>query len=397
MFKIQVFNKIAKVGLNQFPTELYEVSPEIQHPDAILVRSHNMHDMKIPDSVKVIGRAGAGVNNIPVHDLTKLGVPVFNTPGANANAVCELVIAGMLIASRHLCTAWDYARHLQGNDAVINETIEGHKKQFVGSELMGKTLGIIGLGSIGVRVANAAIHLGMRVIGYDPTISVSRAWELSSQVQQAHHLEDILKASDFVTVHVPLMESTKNLLNAERLQTMQNHAVLLNFSRDGIVDNKALHAILNAKSLAAYVSDFPCEILMNHPAVINFPHLGASTNEAEENCAVMIVKQIRNYLEYGAIMHSANFPMVEISPNYSGIRLAVVNANVPSMVAQISAKLAEARLNILSLVNKSREEIAYTLLDLGGDVSAETVREIEEIEGILQVRVIGPCLQPPLK
>ncbi len=395
MFKVQIFNKIAKVGLNQFPSELYEVSSEIQQPDAILVRSQSLHDMKIPASVKVIGRAGAGVNNIPVAHMTELGVPVFNTPGANANAVCELVLAGMLIASRHLCKAWDYARHLKGDDKSLNETIEANKKEFAGTEIMGKTLGIIGLGSIGVRVANAAIHLGMRVIGYDPSISVNRAWELSSQVVQAHDLDELLKASDYVSVHVPLMEATKNLLNAERLRLMKPNAVLLNFARDGIVDNNALLTALNEKKIAAYVSDFPCELLQGHPSVICFPHLGASTLEAEENCAVMLVKQIRNYLEYGAISHSANFPMVEVTPNYSGVRLAVVNANVPSMVAQISAKLADARLNILSLVNKSREEIAYTLVDIDDVVQPETIKAIESIEGVLQVRAIGKCTSRP--
>lgn len=395
MFKVQIFNKIAKVGLNQFPSELYEVSSEIQQPDAILVRSQSLHDMQIPTSVKVIGRAGAGVNNIPVAHMTELGVPVFNTPGANANAVCELVLAGMLIASRHLCKGWDYARQLTGDDKSLNETIEANKKAFAGNEIMGKTLGIIGLGSIGVRVANAAIHLGMRVIGYDPSISVNRAWELSSQVVQAHDLDELLKASDYVSVHVPLMEATKNLINAERLRVMKPTAVLLNFARDGIVDNKALLAALNEKKLAAYVSDFPCAALQGNPAVINFPHLGASTVEAEENCAVMLVKQIRNYLEYGAISHSANFPMVEVTPNYSGVRLAVVNANVPSMVAQISAQLAEARLNILSLVNKSREEIAYTLVDIDDVVTPQTIKAIEGIEGVLQVRAIGKCVSRP--
>lgn len=395
MFKVQVFNKIAKVGLNQFPAELYEVSTEIQHPDAILVRSQSLHEMTIPDSVKVIGRAGAGVNNIPVAQLTKLGVPVFNTPGANANAVCELVIAGMLIASRHLCPAWDYARHLSGDNAAMNEAMEAHKKEFAGSELRGKTIGIIGLGSVGVRVANAAIHLGMSVIGFDPSISVNRAWELSSQVLQAHHLEELLKQCDYVSVHVPLMESTKDLINAARLKVMKPHAVLLNFSRDGIVDKAALLTVLNEKKLRTYVTDFPCELLQNQPSVISFPHLGASTIEAEENCAVMLVKQIRHYLEYGAIMHSSNFPMVDVTPNYAGVRIAVVNANVPSMVAQISSRLADARLNILSLVNKSRDEIAYTLLDVKGDVSPAVLKSIEEIEGVLQVRIFAECATQP--
>jgi D-3-phosphoglycerate dehydrogenase len=246
-----------------------------------------------------------------------------------------------------------------------------------------------------VKVANAAIHLGMRVIGYDPSISVNRAWELSSQVMQAHHLDELLKASDYVSVHVPLIEETKNLLNMSRLQMMPAHAVLLNFARDGIVEKKALLELLNAKKLAAYVSDFPCELLQGHPAVISFPHLGASTREAEENCAVMLVKQVRSYLEYGAITYSANFPNVEVAPNYTGVRLAVVNANIPSMVAQISSKLAEARLNILSLMNKSREEIAYTLFDIDGKVAPETIKAISSIEGVLQVRAIGPCTNHP--
>lgn len=398
MFKVQLFNKIAKTGLDQFPANLYEASADMREPDVMLVRSHSLHDVMIPSSVKAIGRAGAGVNNIPVAHMTELGVPVFNTPGANANAVCELVLAGMLIASRHLCAGWDYARQLTGDDKTLNETIEANKKMFAGSEIRGKVLGIIGLGSIGVRVANAAIHLGMQVIGYDPTISVNRAWELSSQVIQAHHLEELLKVADYVSIHVPLLEATKHLLNAERLKLMKHHAVLLNFARDGIVDNQALCYALQHKQLSAYVCDFPSASLQGQPAVISFPHLGASTHEAEENCAVMLVKQIRQYLEYGAILHSVNFPSVEVSPNYAGERLAIVNANVPSMVAQISAALADARLNILSLVNKSREEIAYTLLDVDGVVSKATIEAIAGIEGILQVRAIGQCsVQSPLK
>lgn len=388
MFKVQTFNKIAKIGLNQFPTELYEVSPDIQQPDAILVRSQSLHEMQFPASIKVIGRAGAGVNNIPVSALTKIGIPVFCTPGANANAVCELVLAGMLMASRNLCQAWEYVRKLQGNDDSLNVAIEQDKKQFIGSELLGKTLGIIGLGSIGVRVANAAIHLGMRVIGYDPTISVNRAWELSSNVIQAHSMEELLSQSDYVTLHVPLMDETKKMINAARLRVMKPHAVLLNFARDGIVDNHALLEALNQKNLAAYVSDFPCAELKDHPCVISFPHLGASTKEAEENCAVMLAKQVRSYLEYGAIINSVNFPTVEVPANYAGVRIAVVNANVPNMVAQISAQLGEAGFNILSLVNKSRDEIAYTLLDVEGNVDAKVLADIAAIEGVLQVRKI---------
>ncbi len=387
MFKVQVYNKIAKAGLSQFPHELYEVSDNIQQPDAILVRSQDLHTIAIPESVKVIGRAGAGVNNIPVNAMTKIGVPVFNTPGANANAVRELVLASMLIASRHLCQGWDYARHLQcKNDEELNTAIEQHKKNYIGQELYGKTLGVIGLGSIGVKVANAAMHLGMRVIGYDPAISVNRAWELSANVVQSHNIEELLKEADFVSIHVPLMDATKNLINHTRLNLMKSTAVLLNFSRDGIIDNQALHETLINKKISYYVTDFPSILLKDNPAVICFPHLGASTTEAEENCAVMIVKQVRDYLEFGAISYSANFPSVEVARNYSGTRIAIVNANIPAMVAQISAKVAAGGLNILSLVNKSRDEIAYTLLDVEGTVQDSTLSEIAKVDGILQVR-----------
>lgn len=385
MFKVQIFNKISQTGLSQFPRELYEVSETVQDPDAILVRSQDMHAMQIPASVKVIGRAGAGVNNIPVAALTELGIPVFNTPGANANAVCELVLAGMLMASRHLCKAWDYVLHLQGNDEVLNETIEQHKKQFNGTELRGKTLGIVGLGSIGVKVANAANHLGMRVIGFDPTISVNRAWELSSNVIQARTLDEVLKSADYISLHVPLMDATRGMINAANLKMLKPHAVLLNFSRDGIVDNQAILDALNNKTLSTYVCDFPSALLKDHASVICFPHLGASTKEAEENCAVMLVNQVRHYLEYGAISYSANFPLVEATENYSGVRIAVVNANVPSMVAQISAVLADSKLNIISLLNKSRENIAYTLLDVEGEVSDNVLMELKKIKGVLQV------------
>lgn len=387
MFKVQVYNKIAKVGLTQFPNELYEVSDNIQQPDAILVRSQDLHEINIPDSVKVIGRAGAGVNNIPVTAMTKAGVPVFNTPGANANAVRELVLASMLIASRHLCQGWDYVSHLQAkNNEELNAAIEQHKKNYIGQELYGKTLGVIGLGSIGVKVANAAMHLGMHVIGYDPAISVNRAWELSANVTQSHNIEELLKECDFVSIHVPLMDTTKHLINDARLKQMKSNAVLLNFSRDGIVDNQALLEILNNKKIAYYVTDFPSVELKDHTGVICFPHLGASTTEAEENCAVMIVKQVRDYLEFGAISYSANFPSVEVTRNYAGTRIAIVNANIPSMVAQISARVAASQLNILSLVNKSRDEIAYTLLDVEGDVQPAVLKDIAGIEGILQVR-----------
>lgn len=386
MFKIQTLNTIAASGLNQFPRELYEVASEIKQPDAILVRSHSMHEMQIPDSVKAVGRAGAGINNIPVASLTQRGIPVFNTPGANANAVRELVIAGMLLASRHICQAWNYVNHLQSSGEQLEKEIEQGKKQFVGVELMGKTLGVIGLGSVGVKVANAAINLGMRVIGYDPTISVNRAWELSSNVEQAYSIDDLLMKADFVSFHVPLIAETKNMINHSRLQIMKKGVILLNFAREGIIDNQALLDALNEKKVFAYVSDFPHAQLKSHPSVVSLPHLGASTKEAEENCAMMIVKQIRDYLENGSIANSTNFPTVEVSPLNLGMRLAIVNANIPNMVAQISSKLAQASLNILSLVNKSRDDIAYTLIDVHSEIDDPILNEIKHIEGVIQVR-----------
>lgn len=390
MFKIQTLNTIAPVGLNQFPRELYEVASEIQSPDAILVRSHVMHDMPISETVKVIGRAGAGVNNIPISTLTKRGIPVFNTPGANANAVSELVIAGMLIASRNLCQAWDYVNHLESSGDALEKEIEQYKKHFVGFELMGKTLGIIGLGSIGVKVANAALSLGMNVIGYDPTISVSRAWELSASVQQARSIDDLLMKSDFVSFHVPLTSETKHMINSSRLHLMKPGVVLLNFSRDGIIDNEALLAAINDKKVFAYVCDFPNAQFRQCSRIISLPHLGASTREAEENCAVMIAKQVRDFLETGAIMHSANFPTIEAPPHLTGIRLSIVNENIPNMVAQISSKLAAGGLNITSLLNKSRDDIAYTLIDVQSEVSEAILKEIANITGVVQLRRLVP-------
>lgn len=390
MFKVQVLNAIAAVGLNELPKQLYDVSEDVQNPDALLVRSASLHDKVIPQSVIAIGRAGAGVDNIPVLEMTKRGIPVFNTPGANANAVCELVFAGMLIASRNLFKAWDYLQHLECAETDLNKIIEQNKKQFAGFELAGKTLGIIGLGSIGVKVANVAIALGMNVIGYDPTITVNRAWELSSHVKQARDLHDLLSSSDFVSVHVPLIPATTHLINHEKFQMMKSNCVLLNFSRDGIIDEQALLSALNEKKIHAYVTDFPSMQLIHHPQIISLPHLGASTREAEENCAVMIARQLRHFLEHGSIANSVNFPSVDAGVLQADVRLAIVNSNVPSMVAQISTDLAAKGLNIASLVNQSRNEIAYTLIDVNGTVDAVLMKQISEIHGVLQARVILP-------
>jgi D-3-phosphoglycerate dehydrogenase / 2-oxoglutarate reductase len=387
MYKILTLNNISVAGLERLPRDRYEIASEIQHPDAILVRSANMHEMEVPPSLKAVGRAGAGVNNIPVAKLSARGVPVFNAPGANANAVKELVLAGMLIAARNICQGWDFARHVEGDDASIHQQVEAGKKKFVGFELPGRTLGVIGLGAIGVKVANAALALGMRVIGYDPEITVQRAWQLSSEVRQAASIDDLLSKSDFVSFHVPLNNETRHLINAERLRIMKQGVVLLNFARDGIVDEQAVCAGIEAGKVYAYVCDFPDNLLKNHPHVITLPHIGASTAEAEENCAVMVAEQVRDYLETGEIRNSVNFPEV-IMPRTEGYRLAVVNANVPNMLGQISTALAGAGLNILDMLNKSRGEIAYTLVDVEAEVPQSTLDQIVAIDGVLLVRAI---------
>ncbi len=388
MFDIQVLNSLSMVGLNHFPQELYQISSTSTQPDAILVRSHSMHDMTFLPSIKVVGRAGVGVNNIPVAKLTQLGIPVLNTVGANANAVRELVIAGMLLASRNICQAWDYVRNLAENVENLAEEVEKNKKQFAGFEILGKTLGVIGLGSIGVKVANSAVNLGMQVVGYDPTITVDRAWELSAGVNQARTLEELLAKADFISIHVPLTDITKNMINENSFQLMKKGVILLNFARESIINDAALIQALNENKVFAYVSDFPDKILKNHPRVINLPHLGASTQEAEDNCAIMIVKQTRDFLENGNITNSVNFPSIEIPLNRGVARLAIVNANIPNIVAQISAKLATAGLNIVSLSNGSRADIAYTLIDLNHHINDDLITDLTKIPGVIRVRLI---------
>lgn len=388
MYKIQTLNNISVRGLERLPRERYEIASEIGHPDAILVRSHPMHGMEIPDTVVAIGRAGAGVNNIPVEEMSRRGIAVFNAPGANANAVKELVLAGMLLAARNICQGWEFARSQEGDDAALDKAVEAGKKKFVGFELPGRTLGVIGLGAIGVLVANAARALGMRVIGYDPQITVARAWQLSSEVEQAHSVDELMSRSQFVTVHVPLTDSTRNLINAERIKLLQDRGVLLNFSRSGIVDDVAAVAALDAGKLWAYVCDFPTNLTKNHPRVITLPHLGASTEEAEENCAIMVAEQLRDYLENGNVRNSVNFPELMMPRGGKGDRLAVVNANVPNMLGQISTALAEAGLNIDDMFNKSRGNLAYTLVDVEGQIPAAVAERIRAIDGVLSVRVI---------
>jgi D-3-phosphoglycerate dehydrogenase / 2-oxoglutarate reductase len=388
MFKIQTLNNISVAGLDRLPRDRYEVASEITHPDAILVRSAKMHDLVLPDSVQAIGRAGAGTNNIPVPAMTARGIVVFNAPGANANAVKELVIAGMLIAARNIGQAWHFARGLQGDDAAINQAVEAGKKQFVGFELPGRTLGVIGLGAIGVKVANAARALGMKVVGYDPTITVQRAWQLASDVQPALSIDDLLSRSDFVTFHVPLTNETRHMITAERLKILKKGAVLLNFSRDGILDDDAVVTALDQGHLYAYCCDFPSNLLKDHPRVVTLPHLGASTAEAEDNCAIMVADQVREYLEDGTVANSVNFPEINL-PRNSGYRMAIVNSNVPNMVGQISTDLAAAGLNIMDMLNRSRGNVAVTLIDVNERCPDATVAQLRGIEGVLSVRCLG--------
>ena len=387
MYKILTLNNISPVGLDHFSRDQYEVASEIQHPDAILLRSYNMHDMEIPPAVKAIGRAGAGVNNIPVDKMSKAGIPVFNAPGANANAVKELVIAGMLMAVRNLTQGWSFARSLEGSDEAIHKNVESGKKQFVGFELPGKTLGVVGLGAIGVQVANGALALGMKVIGFDPEITVQRAWEMSSQVRQAASIEELIANADFVTFHVPLVDATRHMINAERLNLARDNVVILNFSRNGVVDDDAVVAAIDSGKVYAYVCDFPSNLLKDHARVITLPHLGASTREAEENCAVMVVEQVREYLENGNIKNSVNFPEM-LMPRNGGFRLAIVNENVPNMLGQISTCMADAGLNILDMLNKSRGDLAYTLVDVDSEPTPRCLQHMEKIEGVLSVRAL---------
>jgi D-3-phosphoglycerate dehydrogenase len=387
MYKILTLNNISPVGLERLSREDYEVASEIQHPDAILVRSYNMHDLEIPPTVKAIGRAGAGVNNIPVDAMSRRGVPVFNAPGANANAVKELVIAGMLMAARNLVRGWDFARTLEGTDEDIHRKVEAGKKQFVGFELPGKTLGVVGLGAIGVQVANGALALGMNVIGFDPGITVQRAWEMSSDVRKAASVEELLAAADFVSFHVPLVEATSNMINAERLRLARDNVVILNFSRNGVVNDEAVVAAIDSGKVYAYVCDFPSNLIKDHPRVITLPHLGASTQQAEENCAVMVAEQVRDFLENGNIRNSVNFPEM-FMPRNGAYRLAVVNENVPNMLGQISTCVAAGGLNILDMMNKSKGDLAYTLLDVDSEVSQRCLDQIAKIEGVLAVRAL---------
>ena len=388
MFKVLTLNNIAVEGLRRLPRERYEVASEIAHPDAILLRSYKMHDMDIPETVVAIGRAGAGTNNIPVEAMTARGVPVFNAPGANANAVKELAIAGMLIGARNLCNARDYVSSLAETGEALNKAVEAGKKQFVGFELPGKTLGVIGLGSIGVEVANAALNLGMKVVGFDPSITVKNAWQLSSGVEQEETLDQLFMHADFVTVHVPLLDATRSLVNESRINLMKDGGVLINFARGGIVDDAAALAALDSGKLHAFITDFPTPELIAHPKVVALPHLGASTGEAEANCAIMVAENVKDYLENGNVRFSVNFPKARL-PRLDAWRITVANANVPNMVGQISTCIANAGLNIEDLLNKSVGDFAYTIVDVNTEPTEALLESIRAIDGVLNLRNLG--------
>ncbi len=386
-FRILTLNNISVAGLERLPRDRYEVASEIPHPDAILVRSANMHAMPIPETLLAVGRAGAGVNNIPVERMSERGIAVFNAPGANANAVKELVIAGMLLAARNICQAFAFAQSLEGDDEAIHRQVEEGKKRFVGFELPGRTLGVIGLGAIGVKVANAAVRLGMKVLGYDPKITVERAWQLSSEVEQATGVDDLLTRSDVVSLHVPLTEETRHLINRERLRLMRPGAVILNFARAEIVDDRAVAEALEAGKLHAYVCDFPSNALKGVPRAIALPHIGASTKEAEDNCAIMVVDEIRDYLENGNVHHSVNFPEVRV-PRASEHRIAVVNDNVPKMLGRITDTIGDAGINIIDMHNDSKGDLAYTLADIDRPLTREVVERLKGTPGVRKVRTL---------
>ncbi len=386
-FQVLTLNKISTTGLQRLPATRYVTGNDIAQPDAILVRSQNMLEMEIPSSVLAIARAGAGTNNVPVKKMSARGVPVFNAPGANANAVKELVITGMLLASRNIVPALRFTSGLSGDDATMHKLVEDGKKHYAGTELRGRTLGVVGLGAIGRLVADAAIGLGMQVIGFDPEITVDAAWGLSSQVKKAHSIEDLLKHSDFVTLHVPLLDATRNLIDDKRVAAMKTGAVLLNFSRDAIVNEDSVISGLATKHLRFYVCDFPSNKTLSNDKIIALPHLGASTEEAEVNCAVMVAEQLRDYLEHGNISNTVNFPNVSM-PRESTFRLAIANANVPNMLGQISTALAGAGINIHNMMNKSRGEMAYTLVDTDTVLPDTLIAQIAAIPGVLMVRAL---------
>jgi D-3-phosphoglycerate dehydrogenase len=390
-YRIRTFNAISPTGLSRFPADRYLVGPDLADPDGIVLRSADLHGQPIPDSLAAVARAGAGTNNIPIPDYSARGIPVFNTPGANANAVKELVIAALFLAARNIIPAAAFAHRLDGDAAAMAKAVEAGKKTFAGFELPGKTLGVIGLGAIGVEVANAASALGMHVIGFDPAVTVEHAWKLSPLVERVASLDALAARADIVTVHVPLIPATKGLIGAAQLAAMRPETVLINFARGPIVDEDALVTALEGGRLHGYVCDFPTPNLNKRSRVVTLPHLGASTDQAEVNCAVMAVDQLRDYLERGTIRNSVNFPPVELARVEGTHRLAIVNRNVPNMVGQISTLMARSELNIADLLNKSRGDLAYTLVDVDAPVPPTLLTQVRAIEGVIAARQIGPA------
>jgi D-3-phosphoglycerate dehydrogenase len=390
MFKIQTLNKIAACGLERLPRESYETASELGHPDGILVRSQDMHTFELPTTLLAIARAGAGTNNIPIPAATEKGIVVFNTPGANANAVKELVIAAMLLSSRRIVQGLGWSQSLKGKGDEVPELVEKGKAQFVGPEIEGKTLGVIGLGAIGVMIANAANSLGVKVIGFDPYISVEAAWKMNTAVRKATNLDALVAESDFITIHVPLTPETKGLFSKERLARTKKGARIINLSRSGLVDNTALKVELASGRLGGYVTDFPEDDLLGTDNILAIPHLGASTPEAEDNCAIMAADQLREYLERGNIRNSVNFPAAEMAPT-GKTRITIANKNVPNMIGQVTTILAKHKLNIDDMLNKNRGEVAYNIIDVGGEVQATLKDELSAIKGVLLVRVIDNC------
>ena len=390
--QILTLNQISLKGLERFPRDGYEIASEFSHPDAILLRSHKLQAVDIADSVLAIGRAGAGVNNIPVTACTERGIPVFNSPGANANAVKELVATGMLLGSRGVVEGIEYVHTLAGeqDEVALNKTLEANKKQFKGSELAGKTLGVVGLGAIGSMVAEMALTLGMDVVGYDPALSVEAAWRLSSQVRKADTLSALFARCDYISLHLPVLDSTRGLINAELLGAVRAGTCLLNFARQEIVDEQALISALEQGNLRRYIADFPSPALIARDDVILMPHIGASTDEAEDNCAVMAANQLRDFLENGNIRNSVNFPTLQLD-RVTGCRLSVTNENVPRILGSLLSILADENINVIDMLNKSRDEVAYNLIDIDTHPADDVLDKMRELDGVINVRLIGDC------
>ncbi len=387
MYKVRTYNQISSKGLDRFPRDNYEIASEFAEPDAFMLRSHKLHDEQIPASVSAVARAGAGVNNIPVPEFTKKGIVVFNTPGANANAVKELIASALFMASRDIFGGMQYVQGLTDitDGAEMSKLLEKQKKQFAGCEIAGKTLGVVGLGAIGSMVANMALELGMNVVGYDPAISVEAAWRLSSNVEKMDNLQSLLGRADFITLHVPALDVTRHLINAEALQCMKSSAILLNFAREEVVDASAVQNALDNGGLGKYVTDFPTPELLGRDNLLLMPHIGASTEEAEENCAMMAADQLMDYLENGNIVNSVNFPATKM-PRNGGHRITFCNENVPKVLGNVLSLLADRSMNVIDMVNKSRDDIAYNIVDVETEPTAELLEEIRNVDGIVVVR-----------